>query len=378
MPRNRIISSNQALFVGPSPATGGHYIVGTAKTTSKAAGSTGLVRELFRIQDYSYSFNLDQQPVNQFGDLAAIDYVNLTPPTVNLSTSYVLSNMANEKLLGFTISSGSAIGVLSGILAKTEDDKNYFIEIVSEGQDANQSTSTASYTIGIGNGFISNYSVNAAVNSFPTVSVDIEGLNVQVYNGSSGYIPAINPTAGTAITNVAFEIPTGTTNLSGFATNANVQSLSVLRPGDVTMTLAYTDLGVSTSDWKVQSFDLNIPISRENLDKLGSRFSFSKEITFPVNASFSVNAIVGDMTTGNLVDLFNDCSNRTYNAEVKFAAPCNSASTVAAYIMRGAELTSQEFSSSIGGNKTVTLNFIVPIGGPLATGNNIFFSGVAY
>lgn len=376
MPRNRIISASQGIFVGPSPATGGHYISGVTKVISRT-NATGLVRELYRVQDYNYSFSFDKTPVNQFGDLAAIDYIELSPATVNFSTSYILSNFANEKALGFTISSGSLVGVLSGILAKTEDDKNYFIDIVSEGQDANQAGSTTTALVGFGNGYITNYSINAAVNQFPNVSIDIEALNGRVYNTFSGFLPAIIPASGTAINNIPFEIPTGTTNLSGFATNANVQSLSVLRPGDMTLSFGYSNLGASTDDWKVQSFDLTIPISRENIDKLGSRFSVTKEITFPVNATFSVNAIVGDMVTGNLVDLFNDCSNHTYNATVSFASPCGG-SNIASYIMRGAELTSQEFSSSIGGNKTVTMNFIVPIGGPAATGNNIFFSGVAY
>lgn len=377
MPRVRNISAAQAIFVGPSPATGGHYFAGSSKVTSKTAGSTGLVRELFRVQDYNYSFSFDKTPVNQFGDLAAIDYIEVNPPTVNFSTSYILSNFVNEKALGFTISSGSAIGVLSGILSKVEDDKNYFVEIVTEGQDAHQSNSTATALIGFGNGYLTNYSVNAAVNQFPKVSIDIMALNGRVYNTFSGYLPAINPTAGTAINNVAFEIPTGYTNLSGMATNSNTQTLSVLRPGDMTLSLGYSDMGADTTDWKVQSFDLSLPIGRESIDKLGSRFSVSKEITFPVNATFSINAVVGDMITGNLVDLFNDCGSRTYNATVGFNSPCGG-SSVAAYIMRGAELTSQEFSSSIGGNKTVTMNFIVPIGGPLATGNNVFFSGVSY
>lgn len=372
MPRLRNISSSQAVFVGPSPATGFHY------RQSASRNGTGLVQELFRVQDYSYSFNFDKTPVNQFGDLAPIDYVETAPPTVNFSTSYVLSNFVNEKALGFSLSSGTnQVGVLSGILAKTADDKNYFIEIVQEGQDAHQSNASATAVIGFGNGYITNYSVNAAINQFPTVSLDIEALNGRIYNTFSGYIPAVNPENGTAINNIAFEIPTGYTSLSGLATNSSVQTLSVLRPGDMSLSFGYSDLGASTSDWKIQSFDLSIPIGRENIDKLGSRFSVSKEITFPVNATFSVNAIVGDMVTGNLVDLFNDCSNRTYNATVGFNSPCGG-SNVAAYIMRGAELTSQEFGASIGGNKTVTMNFIVPIGGPSETGRNIFFSGVSY
>jgi hypothetical protein len=380
MPRNRIISAAESLYVGPTPSTGAHYRNGATLSLVSGVGFTNLVNELFRVQDCGYSFSFSNEPVSQFGDLAPIDYVTNQPPTVNLNFSYVLSNFINEKSLGFTLSSGSSqVGCLSGILTKVSDDKNYFLEINSEGQDAHQTNPTQSNVVGIGNGYISNYSLDASVGSFPTVSVDVEGLNMIIYGaGAYNSIPAINPTNGTQISNVFFELPTGFTNLTGAATNSNSQTISVLRPGDITFNLGYTDLGASTTDWKVQSVSLSIPMSRESIDQLGSRYAFSKELQTPITATLSVNAVVGDFVTGDIYNLFYNCGTDRYNGHLIFKSPCDTTTQIAGYLFRGMELVSQEYSTSVGSNKTISATFNVPIGGPLATGSNILMSGVSY
>ena len=94
MARNRIIYQSEALYAGPSPATGNHF-------TDQNIESGTLVKQLHRVQSANYSFNIARQDVNQFGELAAIDRVILESPTVSLDFSYLLNSFANESLLGF-------------------------------------------------------------------------------------------------------------------------------------------------------------------------------------------------------------------------------------------------------------------------------------
>ena len=49
---------------------------------------------------------------------------------------------------------------------------------------------------------------------------------------------------------------------------------------------------------------------------------------------------------------------------------------VASYILKNVKPDSQSFSSSIGDNKTVTLDFSTQIGGPRDTNAGVFFAGV--
>ncbi len=391
MSRNRIISQSETLYVGPSPATGYHFISGGVKVPSWTSAHPLIrtqVRELYRVQSINHNYNLGNlTPVQQFGELNAIDYVATDTPVVGLSYNYLLTNFVNERAMGLTISSGNLVGTLSGILNKTDDEKNYFILTRSEGSDVHgnnvpfQSESASEYITAIGNGFITNYSVEGAVGGLPTVSVSVEASNMNVDSADwneLNYIPAINPTNGSVFSSVHYSLPSGFTSYSGQSINSTLQSLSAIKPGDITVTLDYTDqVGASKEDLKIQSFQLQLPLSREPINKLGSKFAFAREIQFPLNATLSINALVGDLKTGSVVAMFNDCATRTYGATVKLNNPCGT-DTVAAYILRGGQFVGQEVSSSVGANKTVTLNFQFPIGGPTATGANVFLSGISY
>ena len=91
MPRNRIIYQSEAVYAGPSPATGFHFgtfAPGIGGNSNDLNNATNLVNQIQRVQTANYSFNVDRTDVNQFGQLAAIDRVILTSPTVSLDFSY--------------------------------------------------------------------------------------------------------------------------------------------------------------------------------------------------------------------------------------------------------------------------------------------------
>src|SRR4051812_6735672 len=98
MARNRIIYQSEALFAGPSPATGVQF--------GSAGSGSYTVNQLFRIQNVGYSYSIPRKDVNQFGELAAIDRVILESPTVSIDFGFLNFSFLNEKNLGFTVSSG--------------------------------------------------------------------------------------------------------------------------------------------------------------------------------------------------------------------------------------------------------------------------------
>jgi len=359
MPRKRVIYQSEALFVGPT-------------------GSSALT-QLSRVQTANYGFDITRQDVNQYGQLAAIDRVILEQPTVSLDFSYYANNGSNETGLGFVLSSGDK-GALANILTGGRDINNYYIYVSPEGTDANIDTSISvtglsgqnGRIIGIGNAGLTSYSIEAAVGGFPTVSVNAEGLNMKFYPQTTGYTPDVNPEFGSANSTTAFSIPTPNTG-AGFTT---------LRPGDITVSVS--GLGVNTSDLKIQSFTLSTDIGRDPIQKLGSKFAFSREITFPVTVSASFEAIIGDIAgTDNIGNALTDivCDDgRSYDLKFTLGAPSNNcdsnyAPLALVYTLKGAKLDSQSFSSSIGDNKSVTMDFSAQIGGPNDLNKGLFISG---
>jgi hypothetical protein len=353
MPRKRVIYQSEALFAGQ---TGANNPV-----------------QLNRVQGANYSFDIARQDVNQYGQLAAIDRVIVEQPTVSLDFSYYANSGENEQTLGFTL--GTSQGALANILSGGADIKNYFILVSPEGTDANINTGTAisnGKTIGIGNAGLTSYSVEAAVGGFPTVSVNAEGLNMKFYSATTGYAPDVNPENG---------LPNGT---SVFAIPAPVtgNGYTALRPGDIR--LGVSGVGVNASDLKIQSFTLSTDIGRDPIQKLGSKYAFSREITFPVTVSASVEAVIGDIAgTDNLGNALSDivCNDgNSYNLVFALGKPsvdCDPSTLetpvyAMRYTLKGAKLDTQEFSSAIGDNKTVTLGFSAQIGGPTDTNKGLF------
>jgi hypothetical protein len=381
MPRNRIIYQSEALYAGPAPATGYHYgtfTAGIGGNTNTPDQNVNLVKELQRIQTANYSFNVDRTDVNQFGQLAAIDRVILTSPTVSLDFSYILGNLSNEYNLGFTVISGntdSSISAISGILNGTQDERNYFIRTVPEGNDAvgyTDATSGNNGVIGIGNAFVSSYSTEGSVGNFPTASISVEGLNMNFQKALSGnFVPAVNPVNGSALANY-YQLPATVQNVGIGSGNA----ISALRPGDITLDIqAQTGVGgVDTTVMNIQSYNISFDLGRTPIQRLGNRFAFTRPIDFPLTVNLSVDAQVADMVTGNLANLVNDDS-LTYSPSVTIKSPSDSTLTMAKFKIKGAKLVSQEYSSDIGSNKTVTLTWQSQVGGPQDTNNGLFING---
>ena len=412
MARNRVIYQSQAV-----------YCTQTAYNSDLTA--SGDVAQLDRIQSANYSFNVGRTDVNQFGDLAAIDRIITESPTVSFDTSYYLANFYNENRLGFNVTPSGGSSHQSAITdiidsAKAAHQKNYFILTTKEGKDANADYTSGDYEsiIGIGNAFITNYSSEAAVGGLPTVSISAEGQNMNFVNlpytapgagPNAGFVTGVGNNGGNTLTRISGESPAinaaNGTELGQRVTLPVAQSnlastgsatIASLRPGDITLTLAAktndtvgpatansnslpTDYaGASIDDAHIQSYTLGFDLGRTPIEKLGSKFAFARVVDFPVTVSLSIDAVLADLTSGSLAQII-DCD-AEYDARIAIKDPvCGGAtqSVVCNYIVKGLKVDSQSFTSSIGDNKSVTLDFSAQIGGPNQSGMGVFMSGDA-
>lgn len=360
MARKRVIYQSEALYAGQVNATGFHYSSGNS--------GVNLISQLHRVQSANYSFNVARQDVNQYGQLAAIDRVILQAPTVNLDFNYYLTNGVNEKRLGLT--TDGVTSAIAGLLDGTTDSKNYFISTAPEGQNNIGYNEVAREVIAIGNGFLSNYSVDASVGGLPTASVTVEALNIKVDPTASGHaIPAVDPETGTTYDGQLYQLPLATTGVAG--------QVAALRPGDITIDVSAPFgakvEGVGKANF--QSIRIQCPLARQALERLGSKFAFSREIQYPLTVTLNASANVTDLVAGNLADLI--CNDQDYDLTVTLREPaCSGSGPIAMmYILRGAKLDSQNFTSSIGANKSVDLTWSTQIGGPQETERGFFVSG---
>ena len=360
MARNRIIYQSLALYAGQTGVSAMHTGAGT-------------IKQLSRVQSWDSDFSRSFTDINQYGQLAAIDRIEVEAPTVNMSTSWYPTDGSNEKHIGLSVcGSGQATSaLLSGILNKETDEKNYFLTVANEGNDAVGYSNVKTGVFGIGNCFLTSYSLEASVGSVPTASADFEALNFAVYAQATATspVPAINAASGTKVVGSYFKLPVATQN-------DNSNQVTALRPGDITFALTNDQVkGFNSEDIKIQSFTLSTDLGRTPIEKLGSRFPFSREIDFPITAKLSVEAQMGDLTDFNLSDLL--CETGFYDISLTLKKnDCSGAGAPAIIAqLKGAKLVSENLSTSIGDNASVTLEYEASIGGPQDSTKGVFISG---
>ena len=377
MARNRVIYQSEGLYV----------------SNVASSGSAASHEQLNRVQSANYSFTINRQDVNQFGDLARIDSLVLDPPTVSLDFSYYLTDGFNERALGFFVQHtgaaassqrfSNAAELTSGNFASghltSSSGANFFITTSPDGEDLNKDPSQEldanDTVIGVGNCYVSDYSVDLSVGSLPTVNVTVEGANMLSSTSGSGFAsPAINQENGESLTNLT-ALPSPTQD-GGIDSKGG--PITALRPGDVTLGLANVD-GESlvkldgANGAHVQSASISLPLSRSPIDRLGSRFPFAREVDFPVNATLNISAIVANTQAVNLADILNSGVQ-----EATITVNDNEGDKAIEYKMKGLKIDSQSFSSSIGSNKTVDITFSTQIGGPNDQSNGVFMSGAGF
>jgi hypothetical protein len=361
MARNRVIYQSEGLYISKeatSTASGDHF-------------------HLPRVQSANYNFNIARQDINQYGELARIDSIVIEAPTVSLDFSYYVTDGKNEKNLGFDVTASGqpnptqfAKGHITG-----GSGRNFYIVTSDEGSDLNLSSGSIGLSgknaIGIGNAYLTDYTLDVAVGSIPTATVSFEAANMNAFKISgtnSGSNAAIDQENGTGLgTAIQLPAPSGHTGM-----------VSALRPGDVTVSFGsfggsgiLSDLG-GTNGLHLQSASISLPLSRSQIQRLGSQFAYARTVDFPVNATVSLNGVQNEFGSGSLVDLLKQ--NPKTTIEIKIKKPGNGNDSVV-YKVLNAQLDSASVSSSIGANKTADLTFSAQIGGQEDTVNGIQMSG---
>ena len=201
-------------------------------------------------------------------------------------------------------------------------------------------------------------------------------MNSVAAAGAGFTSPAVDQEAGTAFVK-AITLPPPTRD-GGITGSLNGAPITALRPGDITLNLSSLEsrslVKIDGADGAhVQSASISVPLSRTPIERLGSRFPFSRDVDFPVSCTFSVSAVVSMTQAKNLVDIL-DLGKVDADIMIKDSSTADAIQ----YRMKGLKIDSQSFSSSIGSNKTVDLTFSTQIGGPKDEANGIFMSGIGF
>ena len=431
MSRSRVTYQTQALYTGPAPSTGLHFmnlygdhsndIIGV---TTGSAELNNLVQQLNRVNTFSFEYESSRTNVQKLGRQALVDQPAIEPPSINLNFTWMASNMRNEARLGFRVNfprfyppySGEpfyndnfSVNLLEGFSnrvrghkaklttigpdleypRKYQDQRNLFLNVMQEGRDARDSSPTGNVNSDVNtfiftDCFVTSYTAAAQIGNVPTVNVSYTAENVQYQTAGSGIVPCLDPETREPKNDINFLLP----KMSG----ENMPN--VLTPGDVSIDIISTgygpstenikDVGIKFSDAKIQSYNLRMDYEREPMRSLGFKGLIDRPINFPIFATFSFQTLVGELETGSLIGLLN--KDHTYDITVKLKdsrltctqLPVLPEEEVAIrYDLKGARFQSISWEESISQPLTANLNYMCEVNQEDSShGKGVYMSGV--
>jgi hypothetical protein len=203
--------------------------------------------EINLVQSADVDFSISRQDIYEFGNLYAVDNIQVEPPTATLNFSYIL-----------------ATGINNHILLGLNDLDTLLADVAGK-----QYTLTGAGLLTIPSGVISSYAVEGSLGNVPTVTVSVQALDATYSAGNPTY-------------------PAGSIN-----------ELNVIRPDQITITLGGTD-------YECRSFSFTLDIPREYVNKLGQLTPIANILTGPPKVTVEAEVILRDNANPKFA---NDASN---------------------------------------------------------------------
>lgn len=407
--RNRTYYGNEFLYTA-FDATGYHFNDFTTgdpncqlRNIPRTDCSGNLVRQLHRIQSINYGFKNILKDVNEYGESARIDTVPVQSPEVTLDFEYLLADGYNEQALGFLINADDQ-ALYKHIVPDGRVGANFFINTAPEGRDVIGANlmyqEHLRRTLGIGNAFLSQYAVMAELGEIPRARVSFEAFNMRSYTGICNLpIPSLDPMHDCMTPKINFSLPDTYESfvyeqLSGLEDIYYQHGAGGLRPGDISISLDRAGLlseqltglnDYSAGAAHIQGFTINLPLGNTRINRLGRNVEFARSPNFPATIEVKVQAIVGNLKQAGLWEAM--CSTDKHDfalilEDCMGVRECGSViapNTVnMAYYLKGGVLLNESFSSSISDNKTVELNFSIPVGSPEQKDKGLFIYGKSF
>ncbi len=312
------------------------------QSESLHAGGGGTEADIQRVQSINYGFTVPRTDVNQYGQLGQIERVITEIPTVTLDFTYNLAGRTNEaRLLGGGGGLGGNYGFMKDVnrSASDYDLMKYTIGLSDDGKDFRTGASHTNKGIIIEEAGLTSYSWTGSVGDIPSATVNAEGSKMSI--GS--------------VTNTA--------------SKEDATTPRVMRPGNVKLWSAPTTTSLVENRIPalgfdvihVQSFTVSVDVPRESIQRLGDRFEFARVITFPIQATMSLEAIVSSQAANNLTDIVDAATDPGFDILVSCNRQGGTGVAGIGLKFKDAKMEGHSISSSIGANKSLTLDYAVQV-----------------
>lgn len=397
-----------------------------------------------RAQSLNFEVNIERQDIQHIGSEDHLDRVIVSTPKVEVKFDYLLTDGYEENTLGLNISPPNIIydenqkpqnvkiNNSGTIYNNIREDKNLFFVVGQEefdltGMRYKEGGFSGLNVLGVGNCFLTNYSISAGVGEMAKASVSMDASNFSFECMGSGdggnFWEQIMETLSALLHQhdvddtdfiryqdggkMLFEID-GQKELAGGATNpgldlANKGAISnsgfvfdpsfynspvaAIPPGGINFKIQNIDAGgplingnnqgtCLKGDAHIQSFEISSPFERENLDGFESIHVYGRKLKYPQIGSLSISLLASTFNNGRFREIL--CQDQVYEIEIELSNNCQflcnsrySRNKNMVFKINNAKLDSYSINQSIGSLGTVDCSFSFSV----SRNNGLFAEG---
>jgi hypothetical protein len=341
-----------------------------------------------RVQSASLSVDVSRQDIRHIGSEDFLDRKIVSEGTTTLSMEYLLTDGYEESLLGFNIlPSGKNSPTPRTAYHELKEDKTILMAIGEEpfdltGYKNRENGYSGVDVLGLGNCYITDYSISAGVGEFPKASVSFAASNLKhscYGSGHGGYtwldnvselallLTQLNgfielqdggniPLGGSeekiykaGVGNPSLDLINKGADLTGetikrggeeivlgrgieFDPIMHKSAVNAIAPGGINVYLENLNIGAPILRGKsegacikgssnIQNFNINLPFDRENLYGFESMHVYGRKMKYPQVGTISFSLLASAFNSGDFRKIF--CEDEEYKIEIDMNNHCD-------------------------------------------------------
>lgn len=348
----------------------------------------GKVLKFFnRVQSVNLSVDIQRENVQHIGSENFLVRKIVSAPQVSIQMEYLMTDGYEEDVLGLNIQRPGFPYANGTIHKNLKDNKTLFLAIGEEQFDLIRYTEKENKfkgidIIGIGNCFITNFSINAGIGGLATASVTMVASDLtyqcegshswsEIIEELSALLRQASPNAAEVegesdfsdreedfitfqdetkiflqhiyqigerqgVGNPSLDLPNrgAIKDIEGVAFDPKMYNsvVSAIPPGGITLKVKNINVGgpiiggkdegnCMKGDANIQSFDISVPFEREDLYGFQSMHVYGRKMKYPQIGTLSMSLLSSAFKSGRLSEIF--CKDNFYEIEINFDNQCN-------------------------------------------------------
>jgi len=254
---------------------------GSARLLASKESNPGRLVSMGGVSNVSFGFSIDREKIKSMGYENLVHSIG-TAPKANVEFSYSISDLENEELIGFPVTSQESV-VLGRSIAYDLKPIDLAFVVTEGGEDFDALSSSQRQEIKVclvKNAYVSNYSISLSPKGIPMASVSFSGDDMlfKIFKNLSEY------------TNITLPVEQNIGSRLNFKVNDGSREPT-------------SDIGGGQIISSIDSFEFDLGINYKDLLDFG-QFRHKRKVNFPLHANLNISANVLGISEGEISGIF--------------------------------------------------------------------------